>query len=522
MKRNQGVNLKRTEGVNMGVFSNPRMKPGKNHIEEIYRELKTNDPHVLILDLAWNDDESKYFSDYIDLADSEDNETVRQKISTSKPQVFELIDKIIEYDPVDDTIYFFPIIILTLFKKSIETLFKNIYGFRPDFLIVQKPPIQNSNEILKPLIEKCINAKLFYYTIREKEKNKPVFVPTKTLISIFDDVMKVYDKDVSVFLYGKTGTGKQVIAEAIHMLSKRAGKRTGWQQRNLTEIPEPLLSAFLFGVKKGAFTGAIEQPGIFEDACRYNNKECKGTVFLDQIEQLSKAQQHSLLRVIEEKTVTRMGSNEVINVDVRIIAGSELSLIQLREGHFDEALLQRLAVYPIVIPPLNERIMEIESLIKTFYEYFCGKYGMPTRSLDENDILPFQKFHYIGNIRQIKNLIDRAVINGFKPLSNVLIDEEQTSSLSETEKKATNDLKQNIFQRLWELCEFSNLNLNDLKTEIDGYFIETAKGITKNKTEAARKLGLLSAAGKADTMDNRWKLFEIYRKEKLKNENQYN
>ena len=224
------------------------------------------------------------------------------------------------------------------------------------------------------------------------------------LKGVMEMVRRVAPLNSPVLLLGETGTGKELIAAAIHNLSQR--REGPFIRVNCGAIPEGLMDSELFGHEKGAFTGAIEQKrGRFERANR-------GTIFLDEVGELRPEAQVRLLRVLQEKEIERVGGTGPVKVDIRVIAATHRDLeIMLREGTFREDLYFRLKVFPILIPPLRERRGDIPSLV----QYFVRKKGvemglrhMP--SLAKGDLDRLMSYSWPGNIRELENTVERSII----------------------------------------------------------------------------------------------------------------
>ena len=225
---------------------------------------------------------------------------------------------------------------------------------------------------------------------------------SESVRNLIDVVKKVAATDSTVLITGESGTGKSLIAKAIHFLSNRRDKP--FVTINCAAIPETLLEAELFGYERGAFTGAhTSKKGKFELADG-------GTVFLDEIGDMPLYLQAKILRVIQDKEVEHLGGEKVIKVDVRIIAATNRDLEALvREGKFREDLYYRLNVIPIHVPPLRERKEDIPILVDHFLERFNEKYGKNVRIAPEA-MEPLVEYDWPGNIRELENTIERIVV----------------------------------------------------------------------------------------------------------------
>jgi len=217
------------------------------------------------------------------------------------------------------------------------------------------------------------------------------------------EVERVAPTDSTVLVLGETGTGKELIARAIHNLSGRFGRP--FVKLNCAAIPFDLLESELFGHEKGAFTGAIAQKiGRFEMAHT-------GTLFLDEIGDLPPALQPKLLRVLQEQEFERLGSGRTHRIDVRLVAATHHDLAQMvRRNEFRSDLYYRLNVFPILLPPLRERRQDIPPLVTHFVETFSRHMGKPIRHIPLETLAAFSSYSWPGNIRELQNLIERAVI----------------------------------------------------------------------------------------------------------------
>jgi transcriptional regulator with GAF, ATPase, and Fis domain len=209
--------------------------------------------------------------------------------------------------------------------------------------------------------------------------------------------------DSTVLVLGETGTGKELIAHAIHNLSARCGRP--FVKLNCAAIPFDLLESELFGHEKGAFTGAVAQKiGRFEMADT-------GTLFLDEIGDLPLAVQPKLLRVLQEQEFERLGSGRTHHINVRLVAATHRDLAQMvARNEFRSDLYYRLNVFPVVVPPLRERREDIRQLVLHFAEVFARRMGKHIEQIPETTMDAFIAYPWPGNVRELQNLIERAVI----------------------------------------------------------------------------------------------------------------
>ena len=221
--------------------------------------------------------------------------------------------------------------------------------------------------------------------------------------TVLEQVQRVAPTYSTVLIEGETGTGKELIARAIHNLSPRCGRP--FIKLNCAAIPLDLLESELFGHEKGAFTGAIAQKiGRFELAD-------KGTLFLDEVGDIPPALQPKLLRVLQEQEFERLGSGRTHQVDVRLVAATNRNLVEMvAQQQFRNDLYYRLNVFPVVMPPLRSRREDIPALVGHFVEVFGRRIGKKINVIPEQTMAAFCSYSWPGNIRELQNLVERAVI----------------------------------------------------------------------------------------------------------------
>jgi transcriptional regulator with GAF, ATPase, and Fis domain len=220
---------------------------------------------------------------------------------------------------------------------------------------------------------------------------------------VFEQVERVAPTNATVLIQGETGTGKELIAHAIHSASSRRGRP--FVKLNCAAIPLDLLESELFGHEKGAFTGAIAQRiGRFQLAD-------KGTLFLDEVGDIPLALQPKLLRVLQDGEFERLGSTRTHRVDVRLVAATNRDLTEMaKRGEFRSDLYYRLNVFPVLLPPLRERREDIPALVGHFVELFGHRIGRQIEHIPLKVMSALISYHWPGNIRELQNLIERAVI----------------------------------------------------------------------------------------------------------------
>jgi len=238
---------------------------------------------------------------------------------------------------------------------------------------------------------------------RTERRFEQIVGESAALESVLDQVRRVAPTDSTALILGETGTGKELIARAIHHISDRCGRP--FVKLNCAAIPFDLLESELFGHEKGAFTGAIAQKmGRFEMADT-------GTLFLDEIGDIPLALQPKLLRVLQEQEFERLGSGRTHRVNVRMVAATHRDLTQMvNRNEFRSDLYYRLNVFPVVLPPLRERREDIVPLVSYFVESFSRRIGKPINDIPQETMTAFKAYDWPGNIRELQNLIERAII----------------------------------------------------------------------------------------------------------------
>src|SRR3954469_16521630 len=232
-----------------------------------------------------------------------------------------------------------------------------------------------------------------------------VFGDSAEMREVKELIERVAGTDVTVLVRGESGTGKELVARALHASSLRRDKP--FVKVNCAALPTELLESELFGFERGAFTGAIQQkPGKFEFANH-------GTMFLDEISEMSPALQAKLLQVLQDGEFSRLGGKHDVHVDVRVIAATNRDLEKaVAQGNFREDLFFRLNVVSITLPPLRERREEIPILAEYFLKKYCVQYNKPHSDITPDTMRLFMEYDWPGNIRELENLIKRAVVLG--------------------------------------------------------------------------------------------------------------
>jgi PAS domain S-box-containing protein len=239
--------------------------------------------------------------------------------------------------------------------------------------------------------------------LKSLTESEGIIGESRPLLRVLEDVKSVAGTDATVLILGETGTGKELIARSIHSTSRRSPKP--FVKVNCPAIPTNLIESELFGHEKGAFTGAtVKREGRFSIADG-------GTIFLDEIGELSIDLQSKLLRVLQEGEFEPVGSSKTVKVDVRVIAATNRDLLkEVEEGRFREDLYYRLNVFQIELPPLRERTGDIEKLARAFMDKYAKRNGIVISPLSEEDVRRLESYSWPGNIRELQNVIERAVI----------------------------------------------------------------------------------------------------------------
>jgi formate hydrogenlyase transcriptional activator len=286
------------------------------------------------------------------------------------------------------------------------------------------------------------------------------------LKTVLSSIVKVAPTDSTVLITGETGTGKELIARAIHKGSQRAGQ--AFISVNCAAIPSSLIASELFGHEKGAFTGAMQRrQGRFELAH-------SGTIFLDEIGELPAETQIALLRVIQERQFERVGGSHVIATDVRIIAATNSDLpAAIDSGTFRADLFYRLNVFPIDVPPLRQRREDIPMLVEYFVKRYADKARKQISKIDKNTLELCQSYHWPGNIRELQNIIERSVI--LCTGNTLWIDEASLSSQNAPRLESSGPLRQNLQNYEKDLIEAA---------------LAESKGKIAGPNGAAAKLGI--------------------------------
>lgn len=282
-------------------------------------------------------------------------------------------------------------------ETAVECIKKGAFDF------IQKP--LDLNRILITIKNATDKVSLVKETkiLKKKVYGQEMIGESEPMMHIRDMIEKVAPTDARVLIIGSNGTGKELVARNLHQKSNRS--TMPYIEVNCAAIPSELIESELFGHEKGAFTSAIKQhKGKFEQADG-------GTLFLDEIGDMSLAAQAKVLRVLQEKKLSRVGSDKDINVDVRVLAATNKNLREeIAKGNFREDLYHRLSVIVINVPSLDERKSDIPLLVNYFIGQICDETGMPKREIDSDAMQLLVDRSWTGNIRELRNVVERLLI----------------------------------------------------------------------------------------------------------------
>ncbi len=367
-----------------------------------------------------------------------------------------------------------------------ETILLTAYGNIPDGVQAIKNGAfdyitkgDDNNKIIPLLyraIEKIDLAKRLYQLekqLGEKHSFDKIIGKSKPILKAIELARKVAITDTTVLLTGETGTGKEVFAQAIHQESHRS--KHNFVAINCSAFSKDLLENEMFGHKSGAFTGAMkDQKGLFDEANH-------GTIFLDELGEMALDLQAKLLRVLESGEFIRVGDNKPMKVNVRIIAATNRDLHkEIELGHFREDLFYRISVFQIQLPPLRERIVDIEALTWAFLKSFAFKTNKKIISASQDYIEALKQHQWNGNIRELKNVIERSVI-----LSE---DELTIESLPVELQNNTRPNKNNKTLSAFDLASAEKIHIQKVLNYTNGNKTKTAELLNIALTTLYRKL----------------------------------
>jgi formate hydrogenlyase transcriptional activator len=317
--------------------------------------------------------------------------------------------------------------------------------------------------------------------IRSELHFEDIIGRSAALRRVLSEIETVAPADCTVLIYGETGTGKELIARAVHNLSSR--KSNAFVKLNCAAIPTGLLESELFGHEKGAFTGAISQRvGRFELAHR-------GTIFLDEVGEIPLELQPKLLRVLQEREFERLGSTRTLRTDARLIAATNRDLkAMVEEQEFRTDLYYRLNVFPIRVPALRERREDIPLLVRHFVQQFSQQNNREINSIPSETMEALVRYYWPGNIRQLQNVIERAVIISKRRVLNVAVAELDSDPIQTPREGAANKTQ----PEREDLSEQENLHHVLKETERTQILraLEACNGVIAGPTGAATRLGI--------------------------------
>ena len=323
-------------------------------------------------------------------------------IKMPKMDGLELLEKAMDHNP--DV----PVVMISghgNIETAVEAIKKGAFDF------ISKPLDLNRMLItLRNAMEKSTLVKETKTLKRKISRTSDMIGESEPIKKIKDLIEKVAPTDARVLITGENGTGKELVARWIHEMSNRNASPI--VEVNCAAIPSELIESELFGHEKGAFTSAIKQRiGKFEQA---NN----GTLFLDEIGDMSLSAQAKVLRALQENKITRVGGEKEITVNVRVIAATNKDLAkEIEKNNFREDLYHRLSVILIEVPSLNERKNDIPLLANHFLKIICEEYNMPMKSFTEDAFGELKKINWTGNIRELRNVIERLIILSEKEIT---------------------------------------------------------------------------------------------------------
>ncbi|VAX25603.1 Nitrogen regulation protein NR(I) [hydrothermal vent metagenome] len=337
-----------------------------------------------------------------------------------------------------------PVIILTAsrdIKLAIETIKEGAFHYLgkpvdPDELYLN---LDNAINARKLAIE---NSRL-KHDLKDKHKIDTIIGASGKMMDVFDITIKAARVRSTVLITGETGTGKELIARAIHYNSDRADKP--FISVNCSAIPESLLEAELFGIEKNIASGVDERMGKFEAADG-------GTLFLDEIGDMSLSTQAKVLRALQEREVERVGSHTPVNVDIRVIAATNRELEKaIKENKFRQDLYFRLNVIIIPLPPLRERLEDIPDLVDHFIKRFCAENEFEKKNITSDAMDKLLEYHWPGNVRELENTIERLVV------------------MSDPGESELDELPVNIAIKKYEPNTAPDSSEHDLETAVQNY-----------------------------------------------------
>ncbi len=410
-------------------------------------------------DVSEADDGSKA----IDLSQERPFDLILMDIRMLKVSGLKALEAIKEINPA------IPVIIMTAYSSietAIEAIKKGAYEYLTKPLDFDELRLKIEQAMEHSMLKE--ENRFLRELIGEQFDTRNIIGRSSAMARLIETTARAASSDATVLITGESGTGKEMIAGVIHFNSPR--KDNPFIKMNCAAISEGLLESELFGHEKGAFTGALRRKeGRFKQAHL-------GSLFLDEVSEMSLAMQVKLLRVLQEREFTRVGGEEVISVDVRIIAATNKDLARLvKEGKFREDLYYRLNVITLSVPPLRDRREDIPLLAEHFLKRFAEKNTRPMKGFTPQAMDRLVKYPWPGNVREIMNTIESAVVLSTSPF----LTEEDLSIIREVQGDVapTSGV-------------VTDLSLDEIERATILKTLETMQG---NKSEAARKLGITRA-----------------------------
>ncbi len=362
-----------------------------------------------------------------------------------------------------------PIIIMTAYSSietAIEAMKKGAYEYLTKPLDFDELHLKMEQAMEHSMLKE--ENRLLKELVGERFDTRNIIGRSSSMVQLLETSARAASSDATILITGESGTGKEMVAGAIHFNSPR--KFHPFIKMNCAAISEGLLESELFGHEKGAFTGALRRrEGRFKQAHL-------GSLFLDEVSEMSLGMQVKLLRVLQERDFTRVGGEEVISVDVRIIAATNKDLARLvKEGRFREDLYYRLNVITLLVPPLRDRREDIPLLAEHFLKKFAGKNDKQLKGFTPQAMDRLVKHSWPGNVREIMNTIESAVVLSSSPY------------LTEEDLPLTREFREDAVH---SPVIGTDLNLEEIEKATILKTLETVRG---NKSEAARKLGITRA-----------------------------
>jgi DNA-binding NtrC family response regulator len=378
-----------------------------------------------------------------------------------------------ESDPTTSVIFLTAVGTVEL---AVESMRQGAFDFltKPYVLDVMRATVRRACERTELLRENAV----LRTTVRKLESADEILGQSKEIHSVRELISRVAVTNSTVLITGETGTGKELVARAIHRNSARANRP--FIAINCAAVTETLLESELFGHERGAFTGADKaRNGLFEAAH-------EGTLFLDEVAEMSPAAQAKLLRVLANGEIQRVGSTTTRKVDVRVLAATHRDLqARVHGGQFREDLFYRLAVVPILLPPLRERKEDLEELCQMLCARIAREMKVPTRQLSQDASKKLRSYAFPGNIRELANLLERALILG----KHVQLEPEDFPLQPGSVPSNRTGRESTIEQLAAQLPE--QLDLRELLAKLERLLIDRAISSSNGvQAEAARRLGL--------------------------------